>query len=428
MSTWVSEDPEKMEKIIVTCTAADRLPIDSILEFQGDLKKLSKENREKLKKSILKNGFTAPIFIWQHGGDNFILDGHQRLATLLHMRQKGYDIPLLPVAYIEAENEQQAKEKLLVITSQYGEFDLDVLNDWVSGIDDDIADILRFSDSELDFKEEDKTETLDDDELPEDVEPITKLGDLWELGRHRVLCGDSTDTEMVARLMNGQKADMVFCDPPYGMFLDADFSSMEGIGTGKKYDNIIGDHEDFTPKLITTVFDNLGYCKEIFMWGADYYTEMLPKRNAGSWIVWDKMRGGEGVNDNYDKMFGSNFELCWSKGRHKRAIARVLWKGIFGLNGKDEDIHKRIHPTQKPIELCIWFIEKFSKDNKIITDLYLGSGSTLIACEKTNRICYGMELDPHYCDVIVNRYKTWCETNGRTPIIKLNGEIIIYES
>ncbi len=137
------------EKIIVTCTAADRLPIDSILEFQGDLKKLSNENREKLKKSILKNGFTAPIFIWQNAGDNFILDGHQRLATLIYMRQKGYDIPLLPVAYIEADNEKQAKEKLLVITSSYGEFDLDVLNDWIDDIGKEIDNTIRFVNDEI---------------------------------------------------------------------------------------------------------------------------------------------------------------------------------------------------------------------------------------------------------------------------------------
>lgn len=132
-------------EIKVTCRAADLLPIDSILEFQGDLKRLTKKNKEKLKKSILKNGFTAPIFIWQKEGDNFILDGHQRLATLLSMRQDGYDIPLLPVAYIEAKDEHQAKDKLLVITSQYGDFNIDELEDWIIDIDSDIKDCLNIS-------------------------------------------------------------------------------------------------------------------------------------------------------------------------------------------------------------------------------------------------------------------------------------------
>jgi len=208
---------EDMEKIIVTCTAADRLPIDTILEFQGDLKNLTKENREKLKKSILKNGFTAPIFIWQNAGDNYILDGHQRLATLLHMRQKGYDIPLLPVAYIEAENEKQAKEKLLVITSSYGEFDLEILDDWLSDIDDEIGEILRFVDGEIDIHDEKEKEiiTVNDDEIPEEVESLTEFGDLWELGNHRLLCGDSTLQENIKTVLNGENPHIHIVDPPY---------------------------------------------------------------------------------------------------------------------------------------------------------------------------------------------------------------------
>ena len=115
-----------------------------------------------------------------------------------------------------------------------------------------------------------------------------------------------------------------------------------------------------------------------------------------------------------DKMFGSSFELCWSKSKHKREIARVLWAGYFGMGG--EDTKQRVHPTQKPIDLVIWFFERY-KGNKVI-DLFLGSGSTLIACEKTGRKCYGMELDPHYCDVIIKRWEDYtgkkAQLNGKT--------------
>ena len=143
--------------------------------------------------------------------------------------------------------------------------------------------------------------------------------------------------------------------------------------------------------------------KETFIWGADYFAELLINRNDGSWIVWDKQNNGEGCNDSYDKMFGSNFELCWSKQKHKRALARVLWKGFFGM--QNEDTKKRVHPTQKPTELASWFFTKFSKENNIILDLFLGSGSTLIAAEKLKRKCYGMELDEKYCDVIIERWE-----------------------
>ena len=208
---------------------------------------------------------------------------------------------------------------------------------------------------------------------------------------------------------------MIFTDPPYGMDLDTDFRDMVGIGVGKKYEKIIGDEKEFNPQFILKRFKS---CKEIFLWGADYYSEKIKDRNNGSWFVWDKTFNGP--NDDYDKMFGNNFELCWSKNKHKRALVRILWKGIFGLS--KEDTKKRIHPAQKPTSLMIWFIEKFSSENGIILDLYIGSGSSLIACEKTNRVCYGMEIDPHYCDVTINRYREWCKKNKRKAIIKRNEE------
>ena len=122
--------------IKVNCKSADTLPIDRILEFQGDLKKLTKKNRDKLQKSIERHGFIAPIFVWDNQGDYMIIDGHQRLATLLYMRQKGWDIPMLPVDYIEADSEQDARDKLLHITSSYGEFNVEELEEWVKSIDD----------------------------------------------------------------------------------------------------------------------------------------------------------------------------------------------------------------------------------------------------------------------------------------------------
>jgi len=143
-----------MKKIKVTCRAAETLPIDRIVEFQGKLKKISKKNFEKLKKSILKYGFSVPIFIWAEY-ENYILDGHQRLKALLKMREEGYDIPLLPVAYIEAETETEAREKLLQITSQYGEFDMGGLNEFLENLDSDFDfDDIRLTDKKLDIEKE----------------------------------------------------------------------------------------------------------------------------------------------------------------------------------------------------------------------------------------------------------------------------------
>jgi DNA modification methylase len=276
--------------------------------------------------------------------------------------------------------------------------------------------LLGFDDKELNaLLEPEVTEGLTDEDAVPDVpeEPKTKLGDIYILGNHRLMCGDSTSIDAVEKLMDGKKADVVFTDPPYGMFLNADYSAMGGKNSmtkrsGNKYDQVIGDNNDFSPELINTVFASFDYCKEIFLWGADYYAEHLPKKNEGSWIVWDK-RGDESA----DKMYGSTFELCWSKARHKRMMARVKWAGIFGMD-KEHD-KKRSHPTQKPVALVIWFFEYFSlKDKKNVVDLYGGSGSTLIASEKSNKSAFVMELDPKYCDVIVKR---WEDFTGKKAVL-----------
>jgi DNA modification methylase len=215
---------------------------------------------------------------------------------------------------------------------------------------------------------------------------------------HRLLCGDATSDDDVSRLMAGGRADMLFTDPPYGMNLDTDYSSMQGIGTGNTYAPVTGDEHDYDPAHL---FRSFAYCGEMFLWGADYYAERIPDRNAGSWFVWDKMAGGEGANDAYDKMFGSNFELCWSRSRHKRAMVRVLWKGIFGLAA--EGTKRRVHPTQKPSELGRWLLERFARPGVIVADLFLGSGMTTVAAEQIARLCYGMEIEPKYVAVCLER-------------------------
>jgi len=227
--------------------------------------------------------------------------------------------------------------------------------------------------------------------------------------------------------MNGEKADMVFTDPPYGMFLDTDYSKInpdsekskqfakeKGKTTNKNYSKVIGDNEDFTPELINTIFACFNNVKEIFIWGADYFAELIPNKNDGSWVVWDKRQNDD--ESNLDAMFGSCFELCWSKNKHKRDIARIKYAGLFGT--EREDVKKRLHPTQKPILLAQWFFNKWGKEKDLVADLFLGSGSTMVASHQLKRKCYGMELDPKYCDVIVNRMQKL----DPSLVIKRNGQ------
>jgi DNA modification methylase len=252
--------------------------------------------------------------------------------------------------------------------------------------------------------EEGKTDPDDVPEAPE--EPVTKPGDLWILGNHRLLCGDSTNIQHVERLMDEQKADMVYCDPPYGMNLNTDYSQIKGSAKspnakGYKWKEVIGDNKDFDPSALITLFQDV---PEQFWWGADYYFECLPR--GGSLLVWQKRDKADA------EMIGNDFEICWSKQRHKKA---TFWKRWVGFDSVERG-EKRVHPTQKPIDLHVWVFEQWGKPSDCVVDLFGGSGSTLIACEKTSRHCRMMELDPAYCDVIVKR---WEDFTGNKAMIEL---------
>jgi DNA modification methylase len=299
--------------------------------------------------------------------DMVILGGNMRFKAC-----KEAGLKEIPVIVADNLTEEQQREFLIKDNTSGGEWDFEMLaNEWdVEQLEEWGLDIPNFeTDEVLEAQEDDFDGTP-----PED--PITVLGDLYEIGEHRLLCGDSTDSDQVANLMNEEKADMVFTDPPYGMNLDADYSGMKsdifkGGIKGKKYDNIIGDHDDFTEELINTIFASFNDCKEIFIWGADYFAELLPNKNDGSWIVWDKRANNNDdieQDKSSDKMYGSTFELCWSKNKHKRDIARVKWAGIFGMSS--QDTKARVHPTQKPIELANWFFNKWGNNNDLVADLY----------------------------------------------------------
>jgi len=385
-----------------------------LIPYENNSRTHSQQQVDQIKRSMTEFGFTNPILIDEHNG---IIAGHGRLQAAEEL-----GITLVPTITLKGLTEAQRKAYVIAdnqLALNAG-WDLDALTKellTLKDVDYDLS-LLGFDDDFLgDILSEVVEGQTDEDAVPEvpDV-PVTVEGDIWILGNHRLMCGDSTSIDAVDKLMAGKKADMVFTDPPYGMFLDADYSGMsskfKGSSGGNKYSNVIGDHNDFSPELINSIFANFDYCKEVFLWGADYYADLVPDRNAGSWLVWDK-RGDESA----DKMFGSTFELCWSKARHKRMLCRVKWAGIFGME-KEHD-KKRSHPTQKPVALVDWFFEYFSlKDKTKVVDLFGGSGSTLIACEKNNRNCYTMELDPKYCDVIINR---WQEFTGKKAV-DVNGK------
>jgi len=374
--------------------------IASLMLDPANVRTHDSKNLEAIKASLARFGQQKPIVV---DGKGIIVAGNGTMMAAKMLNWSSVEIVRTnlegaeAIAYAIADNR----------TAELAGWDEAALAQQLAALqinDEELANIAGFTDAEIEAMILDGKE-IEEDVVPEPpVDPITKAGDLWLLGDHRVLCGDSTKAEDVARLMNGAKADMVFTDPPYGMHLDTDYSEIKGSKNakiqgkgGRKYEPVIGDNDDFSPELIEAIFSNFRYCAEIFIWGADYFAELIQNRNDGSWLAWDK-RGSEDA----DKIIGNCFELCWSKAKHKKEIARIKWMGAFG----SADARERVHPTQKPLKLCAWFFNKYGRDGEVVADLFLGSGSTLIAAEQLNRKCYGMEISPAYCDVIVKRWET----------------------
>jgi len=363
----------------------------------GDLKvlennprKISDKDFKKLGEDIEEMGNFRPLIV---DTENVILGGNQRYRQLLDKYGQDFEVE---VSLPNRELSENERKKIIITDNTHrGDWDLDILGNEF----DDILEDLEIDDllPEVGFEVKE-----DDYEEPEDLETAVVLGDVYQLGQHKLMCGDSTKIEDIEKLMNGEKADMVFTDPPYGMNLDTDYSGITGSSKaivknkpGKVYGKVYGDTEEYDPTFLLSTFRNT---KEIFMWGGDYYSNYLPR---GGYFVWDKCVTKDGVvSEGAEKMIGSTFELCWSKQKHKREIARIFSRGFTSA-----DKSARVHPTQKPIQLAVWFYKKFSKEKDLIVDLYGGSGSFLMACEQTNRKCYMMEIDPYYCQVIIDRWE-----------------------
>ncbi len=362
--------------------------ISELKNWQDNPREASKADMDNLRWGLKKYGMLTPLLILD---DGTVIGGNHRLDVLREMGVKDAWVNV-----VHPKNKAEMIEIAMLDNQQTANWINDKLAELVNKYKDDI-DIER-------IKIETKSQTLDEilrefspdeiveDEVPEvsDEPAISKLGEVYQLGRHRVMCGDSTKIEDVEKLMDGKKADMVFTDPPYGMDLDTDYSKLPSTKKegNKTYSKVIGDNQQFNFQDYLWI-----ECPEQIWFGANYYAKTLP--DGGSWIVWDKR-----VEEKFDKMFGSGFEIAWSKTPHKQKI----YRHNNTLFGGDSEARGKEHPTQKPTKLCVEIIKDIGKDNDLVLDLFLGSGSTLIACEQTNRTCYGMELDEKYLDVVRKRW------------------------
>jgi DNA modification methylase len=244
------------------------------------------------------------------------------------------------------------------------------------------------------------------------TEPVTKKGDIWLLGNHKIMCGDATKKEDVEKLMGSQQGNLLLTDPPYGVNIICKVNKATGKGRigsgGKSYSPIVGDETTETAKNIYQLSRELGIKKTI-LWGGNYFADFLPP--SPCWIVWDK-RGDQASNNFAD------CEMAWTSLTSPARMYRQVWNGYMREGKRDVEGLKRVHPTQKPVGLFAFCINNYSDMGEIILDLFLGSGPALIAAEQLGRICYGMEIDPIYCDVICKR---WTVFTGKKPVL-INNE------
>ena len=410
----------------------EQVKLDALIPYARNSRTHSDSHVAQIAASIKEFGFTNPVLIDETGN---IIAGHGRVMAARKLAIT--DVPSIRLTHLtEAQKKAYiiADNKLALNAGWDDEMlavELTDLKDM--GFD---LDLTGFSTDEIEaLLAPVGTEGLTDEDAVPDVPeaPVTVLGDVWLLGKHRVMCGDSTSIDAVERLMDGQKADMVLTDPPYGVSFVGVKGSMYSGGkkAGKNSTEMIkGDdlrHTDLSQLFLESITCATVSAKD----GAAFYIFFAINRSSETltglsgigleirnWLIWDKGNVGFHAMGAQYKPNYEAFLYC-----HKAAKSPV-WYG-----GQKEQtvwrfpvVREGLHPTMKPVALLLQAINNSSKAGDEILDLFGGSGSTLIACEKTGRINRSMELDPKYCDVIVQR---WQEFTGQTATLEANGKPFI---
>ncbi len=357
-----------------------------------------RKNNEAVKyvaESIKEFGFKVPIVIDK---DNVIIAGHTRYKAAKRLKMKE-----VPTIIADDLTDEQVKAFRLADNkvAEKAEWDFDLLpleiNDIVN------IDMGAFG-FDLDFSGGVEEQVQEDDfEVEPPKKTKAKLGDIYQLGRHRLMCGDSTSIEDVEKLLNGNKIDMVLTDPPYGIDVVGDNGKVGadfGVVPKGTYSKVIADDTTETAQKSYNILQSL--CNRLILWGGNYFTDFLPFSDG--WIIWDK-RCDSGIKNTF-----ADGEMAWCSFHTPVRIFHQLWNGMIREGEKE----KRVHPTQKPIRVLSDILNDFSGEGDNVLDVFGGSGSTLIACEQLNRNCYMMELDPKYIDVIIER---WEQFTGEKAVL-----------
>lgn len=356
--------------------------------------------------SIREFGFKVPIVIDKNGE---IIAGHTRYKAAKKMK-----LEEIPCIIADDLTEEQIKAFRLADNKvgELADWDFDLLSDELGGIFN--IDMAEFG-FDLDIPGEEREVVEDDFDATPPEEPVARFGQIYKLGRHRLMCGDSTDPECVKKLMDGEKADLVFTDPPYNVNYASKNKFLNKIDNGNRIqDDIENDNydsdEEVCEKLWKPAFRNMrdnakDYCSiYVTMPQGGAHMMMMMEAASEGWkvkheLIWVKNNHVLGRTDYFYKhepiMFGwAETHKFYGKGQFNKSVWEI-----------DKPAKSDLHPTMKPIRLIENVILNSSAENDCVMDLFGGSGSTLIACEQLNRTCYMMEYEPHYIDVIIKRWE-----------------------
>lgn len=377
-----------------------KIPVEKLIPYVRNSRTHSDAQVAQIAASIKEFGWTNPILV---DGENGIIAGHGRLLAARKLGAK--EVPVIELAHL-TESQKRAyviADNQLAMNAGWDTAMLTLELADLKDSDFDL-DLIGFDAKELEkLLEPEQVEGLTDEDAVPDApeEPKTKLGDIYQLGNHRLMCGDSTSIDAVEKLLNGVTIDLVHTDPPYGINEKGMRDDRGGLTTNSKLPNFQDDSIQYAIDAFN-LCEGLGIKRQVW-WGANYYAHFVPQTN--NWFVWDKR-----VEDKYNDT-QSDCELAWVKSKWSSVrIFRHVWKGMI----KDSEMgQKRVHATQKPVALAEWVIDYY-KDVNTVLDLFGGSGFNILACEKKNVSCYTMELMPEYCDVIVKR---WEDFTGKKAVL-----------
>lgn len=386
----------------------ENVNISKLIPYENNARTHSPEQIDKIVRSIEEFGFINPVLI---DGDFGIIAGHGRVTAAKKM-----GMTEVPCLFIEDLTEAQKKAYILADNklAEDAGWDENLLKIELGELEAMDFDVSLTGFNLADFELEDYSSTVTEDDYDEEppTEPKAKLGNIYQLGRHRLMCGDSTDRATIDKLLDGVVIDLVLTDAPYGISVVQN-KQVGGGGNlhfnketsntyikSSTYKEIKGDETTETARLNYEIIKDIS--KNQILFGGNYFTDFLPPKAC--WCIWDKENTG-----NF-----ADVEMAWTSFDKGAKLYKWLWNGLCRKGERSIEGKTRVHPTQKPVGLMAEILKDFTTENNTILDCFGGSGSTLIACEQINRKCFMMEYEAHYVDVIIDR---WEKMTGEKAVL-----------